>query len=407
MDMQFEIEHRGATAVFQRDELVLVNGSHSTRLTERQAILLQMLCTMPDRCISRSDFAWATTGREWDPSKRLPLDQHIHALRSMGLEIVSIRGVGYALRGTVRRLDEAAEMPRPQLAAPHPGPDVDGGAMPVWLDDCGRLVIASPDHDSHAKQILGLPDAGAITYLLARPGFVQLFLGTGRLHAVYDDQAVSPAAIRGLHDQLSIQSGCQAIKLETTSGRVRHFDNVAEALLWLDRTHQLSDHLAPGSVIEEVMDPERCQVPEITTLLKAWRSGERAAFYDSTVERIRRARGRRAQSAPVHRVLCVEKDRDGEPVYADVGPGILMYGANSALYLRGRRVRDQAAPGYARYAAEHYLRAMQSEHPTLATIRSTVQLAHGVRTLAHLRLSLPVFTSGGRKRAVVARTVKV
>lgn len=404
--MQYEIRHQGTVAVFQRDELVLVNGSHSKRLTERQAILLQMLCTMPDHCISRSDFAWATTGREWDPSKRLPLDQHIHALRSMGLEIVSVRGVGYALRGMVRRLDDAVEIPRQQLAAARPAPGV-GGAMPVWLDDHGRLVVASPDHDSHAKQIVGLPDAGAVTYLLARPGFVQLFLGTGRLHAVYDDAAVSPAAIRGLHDQLSIQSECHTIKLETTAGRMERFDNVAEALLWLDRTHQLSDHLAPGSVIEEVMDPERCEVPEIATLLKAWRSSERAAFYDSTVERIRRARGRRAQSAPVHRLLCIEKDREGEPVYADVGPGILMYGADTAHYLRGRRVRDQAAPGYARYTAEHYLRAIESEHPTLATIRSTVQLAHGVRTLAHLRLSLPVFTSSGRKRAVVARTVNV
>ena len=155
------------------------------------------------------------------------------------------------------------------------------------------------------------------------------------------------------------------------------------------------------------MDPERCKVPEIRALLKAWRSSERSTFYDTTIERIRRARGHRAASAPVHRMLCIEQDRDGEPLYTEVGPGILMYGTESALYLRGRRVRDQAAPGYAQHAAEHYRRAMQSERPILARIRSTVQLEQGIRALSHLRLSLPVFASGGRERAVVARTVNV
>ena len=54
-----------------------------------------------------------------------------------------------------------------------------------------------------------------------------------------------------------------------------------------------------------------------------------------------------------------------------------------------------------------YRRALESDRPILARIRSAVRLEHGVQTLVHLRLSLPALTSGGRKRAVVARTVNV
>jgi len=404
--MRFEIEHGEGTAVFHREERVLWSGTRPTRLTERQSILLQMLCTMPDRCVSRNDYAQVVSGRDWDPRQRLPLDQHIHSLRQFGLEIASKRGVGYALLGAGRRLDDAAE---PGGWRPEPIAGIAKGEATAqfWVDDRGHWLPALPDHECRARQLIGLPDPGASIYLLRRSGFVQLHLGTGWLRAVFDEAVVAPGAIGAVYDFLSTQLGYEKLSLETVARGTTEFDNVVAALAWLERTQGLANRIAPGCVIEEAMDLEHCEVPEIRELLQAWRSSARSDFYDTMQAQIRRARGHRGSMAPIHRVLCIEQDRDGEPVYTEVGPGILLFGANTALYLRGRRVRDQAAPGYAQRAADHYRRALQSDQPILARIRSTVRLEHGVQTLAHLRLSLPGLTSGGRERAVVARTVNV
>lgn len=406
--MRFEIAQNVETIVFHRDQRLLERGTQSARLTERQAVLLQMLCTMADRCVSREEYAQAVGGGDWDPRRRLPLDQHIHALRRLGLEIVSKRNVGYELLAAVRDMD--GDGPRQLFAMSEAlrEPDAEPqGMAPVWLDDRGRWLIALPDHVSFAEKMLGLRDPGALAYLLTRCGFVKLYLGTGGLRAVYDRDNVELAALRALHDHLSTQYGYERVVLESVTGESRTFASAAAAVTWMDREHGLHKHLVPGSVIEEALEPAGCEVPEIRDLLDTWEQSSPGEFYDAMTTSIRRARGHKAPSAPVQRVLCVKLDGEGEPYYTEVGPGIYLYGNKTAQYLRGRRVRDQAAPGYAERAAEHYRRVVHGGRPILAKVRSTVQLEHGIRTLAHLRLSLPTVASSGREQAVVARTVNV
>lgn len=404
--MQFEIEQRDRTLLFDRDGRVVWTDSRPRRLTERQSILLQMFCTMPDRCVSRSDYAQALSGQDWDPRQRLPLDQHVLGLRRSGIEIVSKRGIGYALAGRVKRLDAAPAGLEWRPTPARPMPTVDAPAY-FWLDDRGHWIPAFPDHESCASRMLGFTDIGVVTYLLRRPGFVQLYLGAGWMRAAFDDSAVAQPAIGALYDFLATQLGYRKLCIETPQRGALEFASTVAALAWLDETQGLSRRIAVGTVIEEPMDLARCRVPEVSELVDAWRASERSTFLAAMQRQIRGARGHRRADLPVSRVLCVSQDVDGEPIYTEVGPGILMYGASSAMYLRGRRVRDQAARGYAQRAAEHYRRTLARDEPTLARIRSTVRLEHGIQTVTHLRLSLPASASGGGKRAVVARTVNV